>query len=86
MIVPGTFRDEIVKSNGSISKGLVKNIITTGGVTNERGDRIRGSETVLIDNGVPESIIFNETKSTNTKENGYIQKRSLINMVLSMTR
>ena len=31
----------------------------------------------LIDNGVPESIIFNETKSTNTKENAVYTKEEL---------
>lgn len=79
MIVPGTFRDEIVKKAMEVyQKGLVKNIITTGGVTNDKGEiESEVQKQFLIDNGVPESIIFNETKSTNTKENAVYTKEEL---------
>ena len=79
MIVPGTFRDEIVKKAMEVyQKGLVKNIITTGGVMNEKGEiESEVQKQFLIDNGVPESIIFNETKSTNTKENAVYAKEEL---------
>ena len=61
MIVPGTCRDGIVKKALEVyQKGLVKNIVTTGVVTNEKGEiESEVQKQFLIDNGVPKSIIFN---------------------------
>lgn len=79
IIVPGTFRDDIVKKALEIyKKGLALYIVTTGGAPNEQG--ITESEyqkQYLVENGVPEDKVLNESKSTNTKENTIYAKEEL---------
>jgi uncharacterized SAM-binding protein YcdF (DUF218 family) len=79
IISPGTFRIDIIKKVLEIyNAGYAKYIITTGGVKNDQG--ITESEfqkQYLIDNGVSPEVVFNETKSTNTKENAVYAREEL---------
>ena len=79
IVVPGTFRADIIKKALDIyKKGFSPYIITTGGVENEEGlIESKFQKQYLIDNGVPADVVFNETKSTNTKENAIYAKEEL---------
>lgn len=79
ILVPGTFRIEIVnKALELYNQGYSKYILTTGGIQNETGvSESQFQKQYLIDNGVPIENIFNESKSTNTKENAIYAKEVL---------
>ena len=79
IIVPGTFRIEIVdKALKLFNKGLVDYIVTTGGVKNEVGlSESEFQRQYLIEKGIPREKILNESKSTNTKENAIYAKEIL---------
>jgi uncharacterized SAM-binding protein YcdF (DUF218 family) len=79
IIVPGTNRIHVVKKALELyRKGFAPYIITTGGVHNAEGlTESEFQKQYLVGNGVPEDKIFNETKSTNTKENAIYAKEKL---------
>jgi uncharacterized SAM-binding protein YcdF (DUF218 family) len=79
IIVPGTSRQSIIKKALEVyNKGLARYIITTGGILNDKGiSESEQQKQYLIDNGVPNNIILNESKSTNTKENAIYAKKEL---------
>lgn len=70
IIVPGTYREQIVETAyEAFKKGLAKIIITTGAAQEgyEKSEAEFQKE-YLIKRGVPQNLIFTETKSANTKE------------------
>lgn len=72
LIVPGTYRPQIVKKAYEVySLKKAKFIITTGGVNQSDYDVCESEfqRDYLLKKGVPKEIIYFETKSTNTKEN-----------------
>lgn len=81
IIVPGTFRLDIVKKALEVyNEGLAPYVITTGGIRNEEGlTESEFQKQYLINHGVPSEIILNEIKSTNTKENAVYARKELDN-------
>lgn len=79
IIVPGTCRIDIVKKALQIyNQGYAPFIFTTGGVKDDKGlAESEFQKQYLLDNGVPLDCIFNEIKSTNTKENAIYAKEEL---------
>jgi len=72
VIIPGTYRPQIVKKAYEVylSKKATF-IITTGGISRPEYDVYESEyqRDYLVKKGVPKEIIYIETKSTNTKEN-----------------
>ena len=79
IVVPGTSQQDIVKKALEVyNKGLAPYIITTGGILDNKDiSESEQQKQYLIDNGVPNNIILNESKSTNTKENAIYAKEEL---------
>lgn len=79
IIAPGTFRIEIINKALEVYKqGYAKYILTTGGVLNENGvSESQFQKEYLIEGGVRKENVFNESKSTNTKENAVYAKKLL---------
>lgn len=79
IIVPGTFRIDLVKKALELyNQRYAPYIFTTGGVKNEEGfTESEFQKQYLLENGVPSNCIFNESKSTNTKENAIYAKEEL---------
>lgn len=79
IIVPGTFRIEIISKALQVYKqGYAKYILTTGGALNENGvSESQFQKEYLIGSGVRKENVFNESKSTNTKENAVYAKKLL---------
>jgi len=79
IISPGTFRKGVVEKTLEIYKqGYANKIITTGGVTRDRGiTEGQYQKEFLIQNGVPSEDILLENKSLDTSENALFAKEIL---------
>jgi uncharacterized SAM-binding protein YcdF (DUF218 family) len=79
IISPGTFRKGVVEKTLEIyKKGYAPKIITTGGVTRDRGiTEGEYQRDFLIENGVPNEDILLEKKSLHTRDNALFAKEIL---------